>query len=264
VTHRYMLRQNSKSTEQEISLLFQAAIVKLDKIEAHAKKDKTQVIQDLARGLEGKIPTDTIALEIVHQLRGRISERMIHDCLDEKYKQKHRVENARKQKGNKKGDNENLAAPVPLNRSDDTDQKNNEVLIDTSGRVVSGPQSPRSKTDAESSSAIDSNKAALYPRMQQGTVISECPQCKEYETQIQELRTAGKTQHIVPPDQIDFEFSIPFEDLRLYMQSVFRETGVHGKAWLRGTLDIRTGKVTNASTGHAVSSVSEEYRKGGS
>ncbi|MFY9872841.1 MAG: hypothetical protein WAK17_24285 [Candidatus Nitrosopolaris sp.] len=31
-------------------------------------------------------------------MRGKVSERLIHDCLDEKYKEKYRVENARKRK----------------------------------------------------------------------------------------------------------------------------------------------------------------------
>jgi hypothetical protein len=69
-------------------------------IEAGAKKAKSQIVQELARDLVGKIPTDEISSEIIHQLHGRVSQRLIHDCLDEKYKKKHRVENARKQKKN--------------------------------------------------------------------------------------------------------------------------------------------------------------------
>jgi hypothetical protein len=101
-----------KSNEEEISLCFQVAIKRLEKVDADAKKEKTQIVQDLAKSLEGKIPTDRIANEIVHQLRGKVSERLIHDCLDEKYKQKHRVENARKQK-RKHQSTEDLAALVP-------------------------------------------------------------------------------------------------------------------------------------------------------
>jgi hypothetical protein len=52
----------------------------------------------LAKDLEGKIPTDTISVEIVNQLRGRVSQQFIHNCLEMKYKQKHRIENAKKQK----------------------------------------------------------------------------------------------------------------------------------------------------------------------
>jgi len=52
----------------------------------------------LAKDLEGKVPTDTISIEIVNQLRGRVSERFVHICLDNKYKQKYRAENAKKRK----------------------------------------------------------------------------------------------------------------------------------------------------------------------
>ncbi|MFZ0513106.1 MAG: hypothetical protein WAM14_15965 [Candidatus Nitrosopolaris sp.] len=105
-----MHQDSSKSNEDEISLCFQAAIKKLDKVDADAKKEKTHIVQDLSKALEGKISTDRIAIEIVHQLRGKVSERLIHDCLDEKYKEKHRVENARKQR--KHQSTEDLAALV--------------------------------------------------------------------------------------------------------------------------------------------------------
>ena len=100
-----------EANEEEIYSYFQEAIKKLEKVDADAKKEKKQIVQDLAKVLEGKIPTDRIAIEIVHQLRGKVSERLIHDCLDEKYKEKHRVENARKQK-TKHQSTEDLAALV--------------------------------------------------------------------------------------------------------------------------------------------------------
>lgn len=72
-----------KSNEEEISMRVKAAIEKLEKvdadankektrIEADANKEKTQIIQGLAEDLEGKIPTNRISNEIVHQMRGDI------------------------------------------------------------------------------------------------------------------------------------------------------------------------------------------------
>jgi hypothetical protein len=140
-----MQQQNSRSGEHEISILFQGAIKKLDKIDTAAKKEKTHVVQDLAKNLEGKIPTETIAIEIVHQLRGKVSERLVQECLDEKYKQKRRMENARKQEGKNQGEDKNLAALVPLNCST-VNQENNKVLIDTSGGLMREPDLPTSNT----------------------------------------------------------------------------------------------------------------------
>jgi hypothetical protein len=57
-------------------------------------------------------------------------------------------------------------------------------------------------------------------------------------------------------NSIDFELSLPFEDLHLHMQSIFREMGVHGKVWIHGTLDLRTGKVSYVSTGRIMTDVS--------
>jgi hypothetical protein len=100
-------------------LLFEAARNKLDKIDTKSKKEKKQVVNDLAKNLEGKIATDTISVQIVNQLRGRVSELFIHQCLDEKYKQKHLVENARKQKRQQEQEcNENLAAVARIKQLD--------------------------------------------------------------------------------------------------------------------------------------------------
>ena len=96
------MQKVKETLDAEISPLFDNAREKLDKTDKLAKETKKQIIIDLAKNLEGKIPTDTISMEIVNQLRGQVSERFIHECLDEKYKQKVRVDNARKQKQQKK------------------------------------------------------------------------------------------------------------------------------------------------------------------
>ena len=98
--------------EEEISLLFEDARIKLDKTDEQAKKEKKNIVKDLAKDLEGKIPIDTICIEIVNQLRGRVSERFIRECLEDRYKQEYRAENAKKQKKRHKAKEsyENLGA----------------------------------------------------------------------------------------------------------------------------------------------------------
>jgi len=85
--------------DEEISLLFEDAREELHKEDARSKDKKKQIITDLAKSLEEKnVATDTISVEIVNQLRGQVSERFIRECLPEKYKQKIRVDNAKKAK----------------------------------------------------------------------------------------------------------------------------------------------------------------------
>ena len=89
----------------------------------------------MAKDLEGKVPTHTISIEIVNQLRGRVSERFIHECLDDKYKQKYRAENAKKRrnKEEEKGNQEkNLAAVALLNRET---KRKIMIIIDKQGRL---------------------------------------------------------------------------------------------------------------------------------
>jgi hypothetical protein len=132
-----------RQIEEQLCAVFEEAKSKLDNIDARAKNEKKQVIIQLAKDLEGKVPTDTISIEIVNQLRGIVSERFIHECLDSKYKQKYRAENAKKRKSKEqeKGNEENLAAVALLNH--ETERK--AIVIDSEGRseVEDGDKSPK-------------------------------------------------------------------------------------------------------------------------
>jgi myosin heavy subunit len=190
-----MKQDSSKASEDEISGLVQTAIQKLDHIETNAKKEKTRIVQGLAKDLEGKIPIDRIAVEIVHQLRHKVSERLIHDCLDEKYKQKHRVENARKQRKNQSA--EDLAAMVPLNNVN-VERRKKEVVIDTSGNEIVEPQTSISERN-------DYNDRGNKVISQQVTHrdLTECEDCEIKESKIKELEDAlRKTTQLTPADQI--------------------------------------------------------------
>jgi len=55
---------SSISNEDDITLCFQTAREKLDRVDADAKEKKTQIVKDLAKDLEGKITTDRICLSI--------------------------------------------------------------------------------------------------------------------------------------------------------------------------------------------------------
>jgi hypothetical protein len=118
--------------EEQLCAVFEEAKSKLDNIDTRAMNEKKQVIIQLAKDLEGKVPTDTISIGIVNQLRGRVSERFVHLCLDNKYKQKYRAENAKKRKSKEqeKGNEENLAALLLLNH----ETKRRVIVIDSEGR----------------------------------------------------------------------------------------------------------------------------------
>jgi len=89
---------NTRTSEhEEIVLLFRMATYKLDQVEANAKKEKQQIVRDLARELEKFRPIDRIASEIVEELREKISKSVVYAALDEKYKISYRVQNARSQ-----------------------------------------------------------------------------------------------------------------------------------------------------------------------
>jgi hypothetical protein len=82
--------------DREVSAIFQWSRSEIVKVTSIAHGMKQKIIKETALKLEEKIPIDTIAMEIVIQLQGLVSSRLIHKCLDKKYKQKHRSENAKK------------------------------------------------------------------------------------------------------------------------------------------------------------------------
>jgi hypothetical protein len=135
-----MQRDNSKSNEDAISLCFKAAKEKVEKVDADAEKKKkeadadaekkkTQIVQDLAKSLEGKIPTERICNEIVHQMQGNPSPTLIRASLDEKYKEKRRVQNARKRKRNVI---EDLATVVLL----DEEKPKQQIAVTQDGKSI--------------------------------------------------------------------------------------------------------------------------------
>jgi hypothetical protein len=91
-------KQDSIGLEEKMSLLFENARIVLDAIDELAQEEKKNVVKDLAKHLEGMVRADTICIEIVNQLRGRVSERFVRECLEDKYKQQQKMQNARKQK----------------------------------------------------------------------------------------------------------------------------------------------------------------------
>ncbi|MFZ0510892.1 MAG: hypothetical protein WAM14_04730 [Candidatus Nitrosopolaris sp.] len=174
-------------SDEEISMCIKAAIEKIDRVEEDAEKKKTEIVQDLAKDLEGKIATDSISNEIVHQLRCKISETLIRRCLDEKYKEKHRVANARKQK-KKDESTKDLAASVPLNNGDIDPQEKKKIIIDTSGNEIGSPEPSVNDYDRKEilaqSNPIDA---------------TNCEQCEIKDTKIRELNS-------VQPDMCLFQF----------------------------------------------------------
>ncbi len=94
--------------DSEIRILCQNAIEQIQKVDSDSNQQKREIdaivdkkkrliITELARNLEHKVPTNTICIEIVNQLRGIVSESFIRKCLDQKYKDTRRSQNAKQQ-----------------------------------------------------------------------------------------------------------------------------------------------------------------------
>ena len=104
-----------KELDVDVTRLFDEARDNLKKVNTSARKQKKQIVVDLAKDLEGKIAKDSISTEIATQLRGQVSPGFIRECLGEEYKQKHRISNARKrQKLQQEPESSEKLARLPL------------------------------------------------------------------------------------------------------------------------------------------------------
>lgn len=272
------LAQSKKVYKDEVSLLVEDAIGKLDKVDAQAKDQKRQIVIDLAISLEGKIPTDTICMNIVDQLHGRVSERFIRECLEEKYKQKARVDNARKQKRQTESKIDNklaalpplnavvetdeitileLDGPMPHSNYDDGDKKSTTSIIDASAADITIAESPYEQKQEQEQQIIKQ----VNPEDSE-----ECPNCKDLYSKNLELEEAlTKSNQMITADKmvststddhdkdmdneiINFEFFMHYGTLQKHMTSLFQKAS-SVEVWICGKINKKTGKVISSSLG---------------
>jgi hypothetical protein len=196
---------NTRASEhEEIALLFRMATDKLDHVEANAKKEKQQIVRDLAGDLEKFRPIDRIASEIVEELREKVSKSVIYAALDERYKTSYRVQNARKRKKEKENNTGSLAPTSELK----------PLVVDSSGhstqQLVSETYSSDAGDDNKDSEPVninekqnvgdntDTNSSPPVTRE-----VTECEHCQLKDSRIKELEDiVGKTTQLTPANQI--------------------------------------------------------------
>lgn len=213
-------QRDSIGLEEIMALLFENARKELDAIYELAQDDKKKVVKNLAKSLEGMIRTDTICIEIVNQLRGKVSERFIRECLEDKYKQPQKMQNARMQKkkwSQEHGHNESLAALTPLNQ-EQGESENKEIVITQNIDGSSIAEKGLQKNPDVSPINLADTKAAAWPlgsKDQSKHGLKQCSRCKELDSEICELREALSRQTtLITANEIssdETKFTIPKE-----------------------------------------------------
>jgi hypothetical protein len=269
--------------DNEISWLFDESRSQLEKIENNSRHQKKQVIKDLAKSLEGKIPIDSICIEITNQLKGKVSESFVRQCLDDKYKQSYRARNGKKQNNKQTSDKrtenvEKLASVTTLNEEDHNDKI---IMVEANGQALvqrKGNDNPHDESflNLKDPSPTDENKIQLSSKMschdepkQQlklkpfDSDLKECSGCQELYAKVIELSDALKkaTQFVIAgqtvyPDQthetsdiVQFEYSMVFDKMQKYLAPLYPKIGPHGDVWLKGQIDKKTGKVISLDFG---------------
>jgi hypothetical protein len=281
------LKDVEKDYDEEISLIFKDAKEKLNKIDKDATKQKKQIVTDLAKSLEGKIPTDTISIEIINQLRGQVSERFVRECLDEKYKQKIRVDNARKQKQHQQEEEhknvDKLAAVTPLNEEVEEDKNKALVILGVDGRTsFRKDENEPTTTDAstirdnivnETSYQLqqeqeqeqeqelkeevnpDLMESSAYKEMYDENYEQEAPEKSSQFISADNIPSTSESSYIYDNDIdtfndiLPFEFFVYYTELQKFMASIFRSKGDNRKVWFNGKINKKTGVVVSSNLG---------------
>lgn len=272
--------ENTEGRDQEIAWLFNDAITKLENIQNNSKQQKKQVIKDLAKSLEEKIPTDTICIEITNQLRGQASDSFVRQCLDEKYKQSHRAKNAKKQNKNQTPHELNkefgkLASVTTLNQED---QNDNMIMVEAYGQ--SRLQENEDKCDntnkqslerrenfvQDDISRISTNPSTLTepkPILEKRADLEGCPDCLEYRLKVIELsdalekstqfviadKTASLVKSMENSDIIQFECRMKFDKMQKFLAQLFPKIHSYRDVWFWGRLSKNTSRVISFDFG---------------
>jgi len=278
------LEYYGETYDKEISWLFDEARSKLEKIESNSKQQKKQVVKELAKSLEGKIPTDSICIEITNQLRGRVSESFARQCLDDKYKQGQRSENAKKRYKmlnpveQEQVNDKLLAAVTTLKEENEGDtvmtvESNGQALVQRKGNDNPDDESflnlNNPFTTDETKTRLSSEMSRHDEQKQQlklkpvDSGLKECSGCQELNAKVIELSDALKkaTQFVIAdktvyPDQshetseiVQFEYRMVFDKMQKYLAPLYQKIGPHGDVWLKGQIDKKTDKVISLNFG---------------
>ncbi len=269
-----ILENVSDSHDEQVTLLFEDARNKLHKVVANSDQQKKKIVEELAKNLEGKIPTDTISMEIVNQLRGQVSEGFVRECLDEKYKQKRRVQNARKQKRQLESKvNDKLAQVTTLNQDDEEEEKKELIMVDVAGRTSAQKDEDEQATtttdfDTTTDRTFVQPSYQLQPQQEQEQELKKAIENSSQLVTANKMVSTGsenKNDVYITKEILKFEFSMFYKDVQKYMAVLFRKQGGNGKVWFSGKIDKKTGVVISSTLGkinqHQQQDVSIDFAK---
>ncbi|MGB8937442.1 MAG: hypothetical protein WCC17_20310 [Candidatus Nitrosopolaris sp.] len=193
----------------------------IDRIDSNFREAK-DLILELARRLDEEhvLKQDQVCRKIKEILedkisQGKISEKWIEECLPAEYKRKYTKSElsslSQQEVATKELSNQPL---IRVGNAGDELLTHNDDGGDTNPSTIDGLSFLDKDVDNN-----DSSNLAQYD---------------------------AKT---VTPRLVEFEFSLPFEEVRIYMTQIFQLNKGLGRVYFHGSVDIRTGKVISPSTG---------------
>jgi hypothetical protein len=285
-----ILEEIKQVEQKEILNLFDNAKGKLDKLKKEEKeksrilkqeinKKKKDIVTELAQKLETIIPkTSIISSLIVKRLDGLVSQRLVHQCLPQKYKEEYRVNNAKKQKKReqKNGSKENLeeiksAAIMPLNQKAGREEEKKEEKQKTNEVILVGAADDETythpKKDKENSSKHESfiltGSNPIYPSYQlhkqyeqhariQSQLASTTTNIDKLVIKEEEEKEDVPSSSVYIKDNcniIELEFPFSYKQMLNYTNSLVSNTEAKPIGWCNCIVDIKAEKIISSNFG---------------
>jgi predicted secreted protein len=183
--------------------------------------------------------------------------------LDGKYKQKHRIANARKQKRQLESQvNDNLAQVTTLNQ-DEEEEKKEIIMVDVDGRTFAQKDKGEQDTTTKDLDTTTDRTfvQSSYQSQSQREREQELKKTIESSSQLDVADKIVIAEGISSTHKYDnednilsFEFPINYKDLQNYMTRSYSNAEDNIKVWFNGRVNLKTGEVISSNLGRRSSS----------
>jgi hypothetical protein len=269
---------SGKTIERDLELKYKDQIERLRNLVKEGEENQKtmkQIISEIAGDLEKeeKVPLNQISTITTKILKDIVSRRYINECLDDKYKNTTRSENARKQNKNKPGhmtDGQGSEELVPLNHEIGEKETisivgNDQITFESTENDVKVKPKDISmvSTNIVNSSSLefldeygknsdknDSTKESIISDQ-----MDEINQLREALRKSIQFNTAASStkssekKNTFEVHVIEGEFSMKFHKMQKYLADLLSKIGSSGDVWLKFKYDIDEKEVIYADFG---------------
>ena len=271
------LMTSEKTVDKNHELILKELVDEAKRLKSELKKNNNSmklVIIKIAENLEieEKVPLYEISSLTAKILIGIVTERYVTKCLDNKYKNIIRSNNAKQQNKIKSINITSqpvLAEPVPLNPETEEKKtisisKDDQITFESAGdKLRPNPKeismididlvksSPLQTVDESGKKLNDLNKNNLIKNPINSAQQEEIRQLREALRKSIHSKSTNKIEKDSENDVhiVEGEFSMIFDRMQKYLADIFPKIGSHGDVWQKFSYDLEKKAVIHSDFG---------------